>query len=76
LHNPSPKEIRMPDEKDRDEEGAPFAPRRNDFGGDHARDPEAGSLGSDYARDRGWSGGGRGDDFVREDEEPSDKPKE
>ena len=65
----------MPNRNDRDFEernrgelsGGPFAPRSNDFGGDYARDPQAGTLGSDYARDRGWSGGGRGDDYVRED---------
>lgn len=55
-------------ERDRSElpEG-PLDPRRSDFGGYYARDEHRGSLGDDYARDGGWSGGGRADEYVRED---------
>lgn len=42
---------------------------RDDFSGDWARDPHRG-FGGDYARDGGWSGGGRADDFVREEPLP------
>lgn len=40
------------------------------FSGPYARDTHRGGLGDDYARDRGWSGGGRHDDYVRE---PADR---
>jgi hypothetical protein len=40
------------------------------FDGEHARDTHRGGLGDNYARDGGWSGGGRADDVVRE--EPAD----
>ena len=36
------------------------------FPGPHARDAHREGLGDDYARDGGWSGGGRHDDYVRE----------
>lgn len=55
----------------------PFTPHRNDFSGDYARDPQAGTLSDDYARDRGWSGAGRGDDYVREEPPaPADEEEE
>ena len=38
----------------------------HDFGGDYARDTHRGGLGDDYARDGGWSGGGRADQHVRD----------
>jgi len=37
-----------------------------EFGGDYARDTHQ-DLGDDYARDGGWSGAGRHDDFTREE---------
>ncbi|PYQ29409.1 MAG: hypothetical protein DMF56_10595 [Acidobacteria bacterium] len=36
------------------------------FGGPYARDDHFGGLGDEYARDRGWSGGGRAEDVVRD----------
>ncbi len=36
--------------------------------GEYARDPHHGGLGDNYARDGGWSGGGKADDVVREEE--------
>lgn len=36
------------------------------FSGPYARDAHRGGLGDDYARDRGWSGAGRHDDYARE----------
>ena len=45
------------------------------FDGEHARDTHRGGLGDNYARDGGWSGGGRAEDVVREEEvEPSEEP--
>jgi hypothetical protein len=46
---------------------------RNDgeFGGDYARDTHE-TLGDDYARDGGWSGAGRHDDFIREESRKPD----
>ena len=41
------------------------------FGGDYARDTHRGGYGDDYARDGGWSGGGRHDDYTREPYRPS-----
>ena len=38
---------------------------RGEFGGDYARDTHRG-YGDDYARDGGWSGAGRAEDYVRE----------
>ncbi|HEX6642897.1 MAG TPA: hypothetical protein VF215_17405 [Thermoanaerobaculia bacterium] len=43
------------------------------FEGDYARDTHRGGLGDDYAREGGWSGGGRADDVVREHDH-SDEP--
>src|ERR1043166_1748758 len=37
------------------------------FSGPYARDTHRQGLGDDYARDGGWSGGGRHDDYVRDD---------
>ena len=37
-----------------------------EFGGYYARDAHRGGLGDDYARDRGFSGGGAHDDYVRD----------
>lgn len=48
---------------------------RHDLDGDYARDTHRGGFGDDYARDGGWSGGGRADDHVREapvEEDPAD----
>lgn len=54
---------RYDDERNRGEHsGAP----RADFGGYYARDTHREGYGDDYARDAGWSGAGRGDDYVRE----------
>jgi hypothetical protein len=39
------------------------------FDGEHARDTHRGGLGDNYARDGGWSGGGRADDVVREEQD-------
>src|SRR6266568_7060513 len=36
------------------------------FPGPYARDAHREGLGDDYARDAGWSGGGRHDDYVRD----------
>jgi osmotically-inducible protein OsmY len=41
------------------------------LGGDYARDPHRGGYGDDYARDGGWSGGGRADQYARERPVPS-----
>ena len=37
-----------------------------DFSGYYARDRHRGGLSDNYARDGGWSGAGRADDYVRE----------
>ena len=46
------------------------------FDGDYARDTHRGGLGDNYARDGGWSGAGRADDVVSEQqhETPPDQP--
>ena len=49
----------------------PFRYDRGEFAGDYARDPHRGGLSDDYARDGGWSGGGRADDYTREPRRPS-----
>lgn len=36
---------------------------KGDFAGDHARDEHRGGLSDNYARDGGWSGAGRADDY-------------
>lgn len=36
---------------------------KGDFSGDHARDEHRGGLSDNYARDGGWSGAGRADDY-------------
>ena len=36
------------------------------FSGPYARDAHRGGLGDEYARDAGWSGAGRHDDWTRE----------
>jgi hypothetical protein len=41
--------------------------------GEYARDTHRGSLGDNYARDGGWSGGGRADDVVREEEKAEEE---
>jgi hypothetical protein len=57
---------RYDDERNRGESsGGPFG--RRDFGGDYARDTHRGHLGDDYARDGGWSGAGRADEYTRDD---------
>lgn len=56
---------RYDDERNRGEfSGGPFG-RRGEFAGDYARDTHRG-LGDDYARDTGWSGGGRADEYTRD----------
>ena len=62
----------MPNRYDRDDErnrgeysGGPFG-RGHGFDGPYARDPHRG-FGDDYARDGGWSGGGRANDYARDD---------
>lgn len=53
------------DERNRGEySGGPFG-GRGEFGGYYARDTHSG-YGDDYARDGGWSGGGRSDQYTRE----------
>jgi hypothetical protein len=37
------------------------------FDGDYARDTHRGGLSDNYARDGGWSGAGRADDYIREE---------
>jgi osmotically-inducible protein OsmY len=44
---------------------------RGEFGGDYARDTHRGGLTDDYARDGGWSGAGRADQYAREPRRPS-----
>lgn len=48
----------MPEPKEHDE----------GFEGEYARDTHRGGLGDNYAREGGWSGAGRADDVVREEE--------
>jgi hypothetical protein len=55
----------MPNPDDRGEFGG-------EFGGDYARDTHRGGLSDEYARDGGWSGAGRADDYTREPDRPSD----
>jgi hypothetical protein len=53
------------DERQRGEfSGAPD--HQTTFGGDWARDTHRLGLGDQYARDTGWSGGGRSDDYARD----------
>lgn len=49
----------------------PFRYDRGEFAGDYARDTHRGGLTDDYARDGGWSGAGRADDYAREPWRPS-----
>lgn len=53
------------DERNRGEFSAGPSGRQGELGGYYARDPRPG-LGDDYARDSGWSGGGRHEDYARE----------
>ena len=48
-------------DRDYDERGP-----RHGFAGPYARDTHRGGLGDDYARDGGWSGAGRHDNYTRE----------
>lgn len=60
------------DERNRGEySGGTFGGRGDlgEFGGYYARDTHRG-YGDDYARDGGWSGGGRYDEYTRETREP------
>ena len=58
------------DERNRGEfPGAPY--RGHGFSGDYARDTHIGGLGDDYARDGGWSGAGRADNYTRDAHRPS-----
>lgn len=49
---------------------------RTTFEGDHARDTHREGLGDDYARDGGWSGAGRAEDRVREEEIDEDETRD
>ena len=66
----------MPNRFDRDERnrgefsGAPFE-NRGELGGYYARDTHREGFGDDYARDRGWSGGGAHDQYARDERPPS-----
>jgi hypothetical protein len=51
---------------DRAGSGPTGGPIGSDFGGDYARDTHRGGFGDDYARDGGWSGGGRADEYARD----------
>ena len=54
------------DERNRGEfSGTPLGSRHG-FGGYWARDTHYEGLGDDYARDGGWSGGGRADTYTRD----------
>ena len=54
------------DERNRGEfSGGPYGPQHR-FGGPYARDTHRGGFGDDYARDAGWSGAGRHDNYTRE----------
>jgi hypothetical protein len=46
-------------------------PKETEHGldGEHARDTHHGGLGDNYARDGGWSGAGRAEDVVREEDD-------
>lgn len=62
------------DERNRGEfSGGPYD--RHVFGGYYARDTHREGLGDDYARDGGWSGGGRHDQYAR-DSHRTDRPME
>jgi hypothetical protein len=53
----------MPNRYDRDWDER----NRGEFSGYYARDSHRGGLGDDYARDDGWSGGGRRDEYARDE---------
>jgi osmotically-inducible protein OsmY len=58
------------DERNRGEfSGSPYG--RHNFSGDYARDTHRGGFGDNYARDTGWSGGGRHDNYTRDPYRPS-----
>lgn len=54
------------DERNRGEFSSGPTPRRHDFGGYYARDDHRGGFDDAYGRDRGFSGGGRADQYTRE----------
>src|SRR5215218_5862745 len=54
------------DERNRGEFSAGPYGSRGELGGYYARDTHRG-FGDDYARDRGWSGGGGRDDYARDE---------
>jgi osmotically-inducible protein OsmY len=56
----------MPNRFDRDWDER----NRGELGGYYARDTHRG-FGDDYARDRGWSGGGGHEDYARDERRPS-----
>jgi hypothetical protein len=67
----------MPDlAPDETPEPVPDEKSDHNFGGDYARDTHRGGLGDDYARDGGWSGGGRADTYTRDVHPESDAPSE
>ena len=47
----------------------PVDPLPGELGGDYARDTHREGFGDDYARDRGFSGAGKHDQYTR-DEQP------
>ena len=44
----------------------------HEFNGPYARDDHREELGDDYARDGGWSGAGRADEYVRDVHPPTE----
>lgn len=55
------------DRDERDERNRGELPGHANFGGNWARDSHFEGMGDDYARDGGWSGGGRHDDYARDE---------
>jgi osmotically-inducible protein OsmY len=58
------------DERNRGEYSGGLFGNRGELGGYYARDTHRG-YGDDYARDGGWSGAGRADEYTREPQRPS-----
>ena len=61
------------DERNRGELPAGPYGRQGELGGYYARDPRP-DFGDDYARDRGFSGGGSHDDYARDDRDRGGAP--
>jgi osmotically-inducible protein OsmY len=60
-------------ERDDDERNRGEFSGNAEFGGYYARDTHRGGMGDDYARDRGFSGGGAHDDHVRDQARDHDR---